>query len=58
MQSGTGTGFLHVLHFPPPIFISQNDPFLGHIIWGWYNGELMASVPGDFVSLHPKNKKV
>jgi hypothetical protein len=45
-QSGTGAGFLRVLRFPLPIFISSIGPQLPlSIIWGWNNRPVLAALP-------------
>jgi cyanate permease len=44
-QTGAGAGFLQVLRLPLPIFIppiAQRSP--SSIIWGWYNGPIVAIV--------------
>jgi hypothetical protein len=52
-QSGTGTGFLRVLQSPLPIFIPPIAPQSpSSIIWGWYNGPVVATVPSE-LSLTP-----
>jgi hypothetical protein len=52
-QSGAGAGFLRVLRFPLPIFISPISPQSpSSIIWGWYNRPVVAAVPSG-LSLTP-----
>jgi hypothetical protein len=52
-QSGIGVGFLRVLRFPLPIFIPPTVPQSpSSIIWGWYNGPIVAAVPSG-LSLTP-----
>jgi hypothetical protein len=49
-QSGAGAGFLQVLRFPLPIFISPIAPQSpSSIIWGLYNRPEGAAVPRDLV---------
>jgi hypothetical protein len=46
-QSGDGAGFLRVLRFPLPIFITRIAPqSSSSIIWGLYNRSEVAAVPG------------
>jgi hypothetical protein len=52
-QSGSGAGFLRVLRFPLPIFISPiaaESP--SSIIWVWYNRPVMTAAPSG-LSLTP-----
>jgi hypothetical protein len=50
-QSGAGPGFLRVLRFPLPIFIPPISPHSpSPIIWGWYNGPVVAAERRDSVS--------
>jgi hypothetical protein len=52
-QSGTRAGFLRVLRFPMPIFITPIAPqSLSSVIWGWYNWSIVAAVPSG-LSLTP-----
>jgi hypothetical protein len=52
-QSGAGAGFLRVLRFPLPIFITPIAPQSPtSIIWGWYNRPVVAAVPSG-LSLTP-----
>jgi hypothetical protein len=45
-QSGTVAGFLRLLRFPLPIFISPIAPqSQSSIIWPWYNRTVVAAVP-------------
>jgi hypothetical protein len=45
-QSGTEAGFLRVLRFPLSIFIPTIAPQSpSYVIWGWYNGPIVAAVP-------------
>jgi hypothetical protein len=57
-QSGTEAGFLRVLRFPLPIRIPPTAPqSLSSIIWGWYNGPVVAAVPSG-LSLTPSENKM
>jgi hypothetical protein len=52
-QSGAGAGFLRVLRFPLPIFITPTAPQSpSSIIWGLYNRPEVAAVPRDLVPPH------
>jgi hypothetical protein len=55
--SGTGADFLRVLRFPLTILIPPLDPdSSSSIIWGWYNGPVVADVPsGRSLTPPPRN---
>jgi hypothetical protein len=53
-QSGARTGFFRVLRFPLPFVIPPVAPQSPScIIWGWYNGPVVAAVPSG-LSLTPR----
>jgi hypothetical protein len=57
-QSGAGAGFLRVLRFPLPIFISPISPQSpSSIIWGLYNSPVVAAVPSGLSHPTNNNKK-
>jgi hypothetical protein len=52
-QSRAGAGFLRVLRFPLPVFITPISPQSQlSIIWDWYNRPEVAAVPSG-LSLTP-----